>query len=82
MFFSIDVESYQVNDIWFDFANLALLTVYFFNFGNPINANSVKVSFSQTKNLEDALNDYSKIQMKKKFNIKRGKNGEHDEELE
>lgn len=37
-FFSIDIQSAQVNDVWFDFANLVILTIYFFNYGNPINA--------------------------------------------
>ncbi len=61
LFFSIDIDVWQVNDIWFDFFNLALLTIYFFNFGNPINANNLKVSFSQTMRLEKTLVEYSKI---------------------
>jgi hypothetical protein len=54
-FFSIDLERSQVNDIWFDWANLALMTVYFFNFGNPINAQNLKVSFSKTPEVEEML---------------------------
>jgi hypothetical protein len=54
-FLSIDIINTQVNDIWFDFANLVILTIYFFNYGNPINAKNIKVSFSQTKSLENAL---------------------------
>lgn len=45
-FFSIDIEPTQVNDIWFDFANLCILTIYFFNYGNEINSRNIKVSFS------------------------------------
>ena len=72
MFFSIDIDQWQVNDIWFDFINLALLTIYFFSFGNPINANGSKVSFSQTKSLEQALDEYTKLQVEKKFKLKQG----------
>ena len=42
------------------------MTIYFFWYGNPINSNSVKVSFSSTKSLEYALNEYAKIQIKRK----------------
>jgi hypothetical protein len=65
-----------VNDIWFDFANLVLLTIYFFNFGNPITANNIKVSFSQTVSLEKALDNYTTMQMKKKYYLKKGKKEE------
>jgi hypothetical protein len=64
-FFGIDVEDAQINNIWFDFANLALLTIYFFNFGSPITTNNVKVSFSSTKYLELALHEYAEIQTEK-----------------
>ncbi len=72
-FFSIDIASAQVNDIWFDFANLIFLTIYFFSYGNPINALGIKVSFSSTVSVEDCLNRYAKMQMKKKYYIKKGK---------
>jgi hypothetical protein len=65
-FFGFDVEATSLNKIWFDFLNLALMTIYFFWYGNPINSNSVKVSFSSTKSLEYALNEYAKIQIKRK----------------
>lgn len=74
-FFSIDVVNAQVNDIWFDFANLVILTVYFFNYGNPINARDIKVSFSQTASLEAALNQYTQIQIDKKYQLKFAKKG-------
>lgn len=60
-FFSIDIYTTQVNDIWFDFANLVILTIYFFSYGNPINARNIKVSFSQTRSLEQSLYEYSRI---------------------
>lgn len=59
-----------MNDIWFDFANLVILTIYFFNYGNPINANNIKVSFSQTRQLEDSLQEYARMQIRKKYNLK------------
>ena len=34
----LDPEHSNINDIWYDFANLALLTIYFFNTGNPIDS--------------------------------------------
>ena len=34
MFFGIDVQLFKVNDVWFDFVNLLLMTIYFFMFGN------------------------------------------------
>lgn len=46
VFLGIDIERASINDIWFDFCNLVLLTIYFFNYGNPINAKGIKVSFS------------------------------------
>lgn len=70
-----------MNDIWFDFANLVILTIYFFNYGNQINANSIKVSFSQTKSLEDALDEYSRMQIMKKYYMKTKKGKNQDEEF-
>ena len=72
-FFSIDIETAQVNDIWFDYANLILLTIYFFSYGNPINALGIKVSFSATVSLEKMLNKYARMQIKKKYYLKKGK---------
>lgn len=80
-FFSIDIVGAQVNDIWFDFANLVLLTVYFFNYGNPINARSLKVSFSQTPSLEKALGEYTQIQIENKYRLKFLKEKEEEEEF-
>ena len=68
-FFGFDIERSSLNKMWFDFINLALMTVYFFWYGNPINSNSVKVSFSSTKSLEYSLNEYAKIQIHKKAEI-------------
>lgn len=65
-FFSIDFNRGAVNDIWFDFANLVILTIYFFSFGNPVNTQGLKVSLSKTSEIEESLKKYSKIQMKKK----------------
>lgn len=36
MYLGIDLFAFQLNDIWFDFINLALISIYFFSFGNPI----------------------------------------------
>jgi hypothetical protein len=58
-FFGFDIERSTLDKIWFDFINLAFMTIYFFAYGNPINAGGIKVSFSSTKSLEDALNQYS-----------------------
>jgi hypothetical protein len=66
-FLSVDLRLEAVNDIWFDFANLVLLTVYFFSFGNPVNTQNLKVSLSKTPEIEDSLKKYSKMQMKKKL---------------
>ena len=69
-FFGFDIERSSLNKIWFDFVNLAFMTIYFFWYGNPINSSNIRVSFSSTKSLEDSLNDYAKIQIKKKALIK------------
>jgi hypothetical protein len=37
MYLGINIEYASINDIWFDFFNLLLLSVYFFSYGNPIN---------------------------------------------
>lgn len=66
IFFGLDIEKGAIVDILFDFANLVLLTVYFFNFGNPINSRNIKVSFSKTSSLEKSLNEYGHSMMKKK----------------
>lgn len=72
-FFGIDIEHANINDIWFDFCNLVLLTIYFFSYGNPINAKNIKVSFSQTRGLEDDLDRYARLILRKKTLEKRGK---------
>jgi len=36
MYLGVDLFAFQLNDIWFDFINLALISIYFFSFGNPI----------------------------------------------
>ena len=63
MYLGIDLLKFQLNDIWFDFANLALITIYFFLYGNPLYHNSKeKISFSKTRSLEKKLSEYAKIQ--------------------
>ncbi len=66
MYLGIDILRFQLNDIWFDYANLALMTVYFFKFGNPLFSYSdIKVSFSKTRSLEKKLREYTKMQDEK-----------------
>jgi hypothetical protein len=60
-FFGFDIQKSTLNKIWFDFVNLAIMTIYFFYFGNPVNTHNVKVSFSSTKSMEMALNAYARI---------------------
>jgi len=56
-----------VNDVWFDFVNLMLLTMYFFMFGNQSKVLSQsKVSFSKTSSLEKTLRRYTKYQKNRK----------------
>ena len=64
VFFGIDIDGTGIKTIWFDFCNLVLLTIYFFNYGNPINAKDIKVSFSKTRSLEDDLDHYSRLILK------------------
>ena len=53
--------------MWFDFANLLLLSLYFFKFGNQSKVLSQsKVSFSKTSRLEKILKLYSTYQKNKK----------------
>jgi len=52
------------------------MTIYFFAYGNPINAMGIKVSFSQTVSLEKDLDKYAKMQMKKRVYLKEGKTTE------
>lgn len=61
----------NINNIWYDFANLLLMTFYFFYFGNPINSKQIKCSFSMTKSLEVALDKYSDYKIKKKALVKK-----------
>lgn len=46
IYLGINIEYASINDIWFDFMNLIVMTIYFFNYGNPINSKDIKVSFS------------------------------------
>ena len=63
MYLGVDMLKFQLNDIWFDCFNLALITIYFFKFGNPqYNFSSVKISFSKTRSLERKLREYTKLQ--------------------
>lgn len=56
--------------MWFDFANLLLLSLYFFKFGNQSKVLSQsKVSFSKTSRLEKILKLYSAQQKKKKDSL-------------
>lgn len=67
LFFGIDLQMYKVNDMWFDFANLLLLSLYFFKFGNQSKVLSQsKVSFSKTSRLEKILKLYANFQKSKK----------------
>ena len=59
IFLGLDVEKGAIVDILFDFFNLVVLTVYYFNYGNPINSKNIKVSFSRTTSLEKTLHEYS-----------------------
>ena len=64
------MQFFKVNDMWFDFINLLLLTVYFFKFGDLNQAkNEAKISFSKTSRLEKTLRDYTKIQIDKKHKL-------------
>jgi hypothetical protein len=53
MYLGIDILRFQLNDIWFDVLNLSLISIYFYQFGNPLynNAN-IKISFSKTREIE------------------------------
>ncbi len=55
MYLGIDIFDFQLNDVWFDFINMALISVYFFSFGNPIYNQKTKISFSKTSDLEKKL---------------------------
>lgn len=69
-FFNIDVQLYKANDMWFDFANLLLLTLYFFKFGNQSKVLSEsKVSFSKTSRLEKILKLYTQMQKENKSDL-------------
>jgi hypothetical protein len=81
-FFGFDLQRDTLNKIWFDFINLALITIYFFRYGNPVNSHSIKVSFSSTRSMEYSLNEYAKILIKKKAIAKTEKDfGEPSEEV-
>ncbi len=66
MFFSIAVQHYKLRDIWFDFMNLLLMSIYFFKFGNQSKVLQSKISFSKTSRLEKLLRRYTAIQIQKK----------------
>lgn len=66
MFFSIDVQHYKIHDMWFDFANLILMSLYFFKFGNQSKVLQSKVSFSKTSRLEKLLREYTRYQREHK----------------
>jgi hypothetical protein len=57
----LGLEHSNINDIWYDFMNMVLLTVYFFNYGNPINSKGIRVRFSMTSNAEKDLSEYADI---------------------
>jgi hypothetical protein len=49
LYLGINVQSFKVNDMWFDLANILLITVYFYKFGSQSRImNNVKVSFSKS----------------------------------
>jgi len=68
----------MINDIWFDFANIMLLTIYFFSYGNPINSKNINVSFSQTKSLEKTLLEYTKMKQRQKYLMKKAEDEDED----
>ena len=74
MYAGMNLFSFQLNDIWFDFINLALISIYFFSFGNPIYNQKTKISFSKTSDLEKKLRLYTKIQKDKNIGQKPDKN--------
>ena len=61
---------------------MVLLTVYFFNYGNPINSNGIRVSFSSTKTLEKTLARYADMMKKKKALLKSAKDVKDPNKLE
>jgi hypothetical protein len=61
MFLSIAVQHYKIQDLWFDFANLLLMSLYFFKFGNQSKILQSKISFSKTRTLEKELRHYTKL---------------------
>lgn len=65
MYLGIDIFDFQLNNVWFDFINMALISLYFFSFGNPIYNQKTKISFSKTSDLEKKLRQYTKIQDEK-----------------
>lgn len=66
MFYSIAVQHYKLRDVWFDFMNLLLMSIYFFKFGNQSKVLQSKISFSKTSRLEKLLRRYTAIQIEKK----------------
>jgi hypothetical protein len=52
--------------MWFDFANLILMSLYFFKFGNQSKVLQSKVSFSKTSRLEKLLREYTRYQREHK----------------
>lgn len=66
MYLGINMLTFQHNELWFDCISLALITIYFFKYGNPqYNFSSVKISFSKTRSLEKKLRLYAKMQDEK-----------------
>lgn len=61
---------------------MVILTIYFFNYGNQVNASDIKVSFSATRSLEEALDEYSRMQIKKKYERKYPKKEKKQKEAE
>lgn len=66
MFLSIAVQHYKIHDLWFDFANLLLMSLYFFRFGNQSKVLQSKVSFSKTSRLEKLLRKFTVYQKENK----------------
>lgn len=64
-FFALGFEQGMINNIWFDYFNLVVATIYFYHYRNPIFSKEKKVSFKKTPALKKALNRYAKLYEKK-----------------
>ena len=77
-FLGIDIDGSILRNMFFDFFIFYMLTLYFFTYGNPTISSSCKISFMQTKSLEDDLNDYYTMKTHRKALIKQHFNIDFD----